>query len=1171
MRVPRMAPVSPSGEHNTAGASSSDDDSGGEEAQVNVVLPIRDAEHRLISLLYPVEGMVDCSACRAQGGVSTFLEAKDMVKHATTAHPKSRLTIVCRGCNREFPGLNNVRSHKPRCKGPAAPETGDHPCTECDRRFQTQRGLSQHEIKAHPDRRNQARKEQSAPAKPAPRKGVARAWSEEEVELLEVLELRFANEVNVNKKLEEYFPHKTNRQIRDKRSDLRRKAARWRDKDRCVEAEAGASADHPQGIRTRSNVDLNDHNIDNSNFIYNPGQNGPGSMQACTEDERAWRVCLAASAIRTFFKNKDKLRGGHLTIGCRLAVVAQKVREGGPITPELTETLDSIIETLTSLIAKQQPGNRPAIERKHGKGKKNNRSARRKRNYAHAQYLAEHNMKALAEIVAQDNLEQLVEQPHSPPDDEDVRALYDSLWGRSEETSFPPTWESNTVELSPIVAIPPIQLEAVIRRHKLLKKKTATGLDGIGKTDLTSEALVNLTLVYNLCLATEFYPVSWRTNRTTLIPKAGKDHNLATSWRPITIGSVVGRLFSGIIDTSLRENVKFNYRQKGFTTENGTHNNVALLQQAMHNMKKGEGGVCSILDISKAFDTVPHGALVPALQRLGLPRIIASYVLRMYEGCRTKIKARNGEVDISLIRGVKQGDPLSPLLFNAIVDPLLEHLDSRRDKGISINGTMISVLAFADDLILLGRDRRDAEEDLKTVGNYFQTLGMTLSIPKCCAFQIRTARKTWYIEDPRLAINNELVQYIGPDRTFRYLGIDFTPWGGISGGAACQEFVKSCGRVKTLPLKPQQKQRLMFEYLYPRYRYAMVIDMPTVTSLRQADNLIRQIVRSNYHLSDCVTERFFYTRKRDGGLGIPRLETDVQFGVLKNVANLGHSVDLVLRELSVSSLKAEQANKAARNLRVAHGMSPKEIDAAKQRAINREFEEWSRLSCQGEGLRYFKNNEVSNRWLKYDLLQPNRMIDAIKMRTNTHGNRTSLRRAGSDHLSHLCRRCGLRPETLSHVLNGCHMQKACVIRRHNEVGTVVTDKYAEVHPAATIIKEPTFRTADNRLLKPDLVIKNQERVFIVDFTVRYENGNSLEEASVEKKTKYDDIKNAVLERMGGETCKVLAIVIGSRGAIPSDTLRALKELSIKDKSLLLTLSLIALRSSTETANAFMDL
>lgn len=172
-------------------------------------------------------------------------------------------------------------------------------------------------------------------------------------------------------------------------------------------------------------------------------------------------------------------------------------------------------------------------------------------------------------------------------------------------------------------------------------------------------------------------------NRTTLIPKIGKDQADVGNWRPITIGSLMARIFSGVLDARLRSVVKQSIRQKGFTKEDGCKANINLLNAAIAEMKKAKGGVVTIVDISKAFDTMPHTVLKQCLARKGILSAASKYIRNMYNDCHTVIKASDDTVRIELKRGIKQGDPLSPLLFNLALDPIIEEL-TEETKGVDI-------------------------------------------------------------------------------------------------------------------------------------------------------------------------------------------------------------------------------------------------------------------------------------------------------------------------------------------------------------------------------------------------------------------------------------------------------------------------------------------------------
>ncbi len=189
--------------------------------------------------------------------------------------------------------------------------------------------------------------------------------------------------------------------------------------------------------------------------------------------------------------------------------------------------------------------------------------------------------------------------------------------------------------------------------------------------------------------------------------------------------------FWGIIDRRIKSITKFNPRQKGFTTEPGCFVNVQILHEAINMMKQHGGGVGVVLDVSKAFDTVPHKAIKWALARKDIPSHLIELIMSSYIDVTTLIQHPIKDIPIRIKRGVKQGDPLSPTLFNFILESLLERLIERNSFMIHENDA--SVLAFADDIVLLARDDIEAQEQLNMVVEYLGALGMSLSIPKCSA------------------------------------------------------------------------------------------------------------------------------------------------------------------------------------------------------------------------------------------------------------------------------------------------------------------------------------------------------------------------------------------------------------------------------------------------------
>jgi hypothetical protein len=158
--------------------------------------------------------------------------------------------------------------------------------------------------------------------------------------------------------------------------------------------------------------------------------------------------------------------------------------------------------------------------------------------------------------------------------------------------------------------------------------------------------------------------------------------------------------------------------------------------------KARTGMVLIQLDISKAFDTIPNEAIEPALHKLGIPTVLRSSIVNSYTQMRTSIEHHGSAISIQLRRGVKQGDPLSPYIFNAIINPLLEQLENL--GGFTINDSQsISSLAFADDLILVADDHDAAQKLLTHTELYLQSLGMSIAAHKCTSVRVVTTKDSW--------------------------------------------------------------------------------------------------------------------------------------------------------------------------------------------------------------------------------------------------------------------------------------------------------------------------------------------------------------------------------------------------------------------------------------------
>nr|XP_051211161.1 uncharacterized protein LOC127328612 [Lolium perenne] len=203
----------------------------------------------------------------------------------------------------------------------------------------------------------------------------------------------------------------------------------------------------------------------------------------------------------------------------------------------------------------------------------------------------------------------------------------------------------------------------------------------------------------------------------TLIPKVVGATDIR-QFRPITVINVIQRLFSKVCAVRLApvmEQITHQY-QFAFLKGRHIHDGILALHEIVHEVRsRHQRGVFLKLDFQKAYDRLDWSFLRQVLQRRGVDDRMIGWIMQTVMTGSTAINI-NGEVGpyFRPACGVRQGDPLSPILFNAAVDSLVEILERARISGhitgvVShlIPGGGVTHLQYADDTMIMfeGSDR----------------------------------------------------------------------------------------------------------------------------------------------------------------------------------------------------------------------------------------------------------------------------------------------------------------------------------------------------------------------------------------------------------------------------------------------------------------------------------
>jgi len=90
---------------------------------------------------------------------------------------------------------------------------------------------------------------------------------------------------------------------------------------------------------------------------------------------------------------------------------------------------------------------------------------------------------------------------------------------------------------------------------------------------------------------------------------------------------------------------------------------------------QGNRSYLLFVDVKKAYDTVPHEAMFAKLQRFGVRGRLLQYLRALYASSRFDVRTGADPVVLSepvpLLRGLRKGCPLSPVLFNIFINDVL--------------------------------------------------------------------------------------------------------------------------------------------------------------------------------------------------------------------------------------------------------------------------------------------------------------------------------------------------------------------------------------------------------------------------------------------------------------------------------------------------------------------
>nr|AGO14404.1 hypothetical protein CsmBAC4b19.2 [Cotesia sesamiae] [Cotesia sesamiae Mombasa bracovirus] len=264
------------------------------------------------------------------------------------------------------------------------------------------------------------------------------------------------------------------------------------------------------------------------------------------------------------------------------------------------------------------------------------------------------------------------------------------------------------------------------RSSKTIKIGKAPGPDGIPASVIKIVVLEYphiLLSAYNACLATGTFPTVWKRQRLVLLDKGKGTPITPSSFRPLCMLDIAGKLLEKLIQGRLRNDIDraggFASNQHGFRKGRST---IDAIQKVIETAREAWSGsliarkVCLVLtlDIKNAFNSASWGNILDALEHKFDVEPKNLRIVDDYLDERTLIaETREGPQEHNITAGVPQGSIMGPDLWNADYDELLEIPLPKQVKltGFADDVAATIVVDSAEEAELLVRETIDVIEN----------------------------------------------------------------------------------------------------------------------------------------------------------------------------------------------------------------------------------------------------------------------------------------------------------------------------------------------------------------------------------------------------------------------------------------------------------------------------
>ena len=444
----------------------------------------------------------------------------------------------------------------------------------------------------------------------------------------------------------------------------------------------------------------------------------------------------------------------------------------------------------------------------------------------------------------------------------------------------------------------PITQAEVASRLRAMKHNKAPGLDAIPAELLQAsgkDGLAMITDILNIAYTDGIIPSHWRIGNISPVFKKG-DRSECGNYRPITLLRTLDKLYAAVLAQRLDNALHDHPEQYGFCKSKGTaESHFNLVAAIEHALAQGKQLFLASLDIKKAFDEVCRALKLVNLYDRGVRGKLWLAIKALYNHTQAVVSVAGAvSAPFDIMKGVAQGCPASPKLFNTYVLPMLEALDLIAPiHGVIIPGSHPGSTTpkttcgsmFADDSKGIASSVQSFQAVVETMRHSVGLLNMEDAPHKTAWMCFQNTHDPKHHPVQQMTFGGHAVR---PSMVLKDLGLRFQPnldWTAqinaviSSGSNGLYSYAKEL-------LNPQldigPKRLIIQTHILSKMKYGMETWYPNTTQAKQAFKDAEQILTKTlrcalgvyYKRRNLLLSRFIKADVLMADLAIPNLDTE---------------------------------------------------------------------------------------------------------------------------------------------------------------------------------------------------------------------------------------------------------------------------------------------------------